>query len=105
MRNFLKYFGYLLVFTSSSALADDLLVFSASWCGPCKSLKSALVQHKEKLTHFSIRVIDVDEDQETPKKYDVKRLPTIVRVDNAGKISRKVGFRSSADLLAWLGVK
>lgn len=55
------------------------LLFSATWCGPCRMLKSALEkaaeENKDKVSMF---VVDVDGSQELASKYGVRSVPTAV---------------------------
>lgn len=57
-------------------------LFTASWCAPCKELKSWLVSNNIKL---DIKIIDIDEEPELAGKVMIDLLPTLV-VDS-GKIS------------------
>jgi len=76
-----------------------ILKFYADWCGPCKAL-SALIE-KENLEVTNINVDSVlQEDIDLVNKYDVRNLPTLLKVDEEGNvISKEVGMLSKEDLL------
>ncbi len=45
----------------STALNQDLiLIFTASWCGPCKNLKSDLTKYSDLFKDTTICIIDID---------------------------------------------
>jgi len=56
-----------------------LVDFSAVWCGPCKSL-APIVEELAKEYAGRVRVgkLDIDEDRETPTKFDVMAVPTLI---------------------------
>lgn len=73
--------------------------FTASWCGPCKSLAKTL----EKIeTDKLVYVFDIDEHPEKAKEYGVRGVPTLVMVNEGKEIGRIVGAKPEAELRAWL---
>lgn len=74
---------------------NKLLVFSASWCGPCKAFKPTLLQ----LEQDRLVYIDIDELPEIRQDYDVRSVPTVVLVDEDGKeLERFVGAQPLSKL-------
>lgn len=73
--------------------------FTASWCGPCKSLAKII----EKIeTDKLVYVIDIDEQPEKAKEYGIRGVPTLVMVDDGKEVDRIVGVKPEADLRKWL---
>ena len=62
-----------------------LLYFGASWCGPCKSLKTKLAEKesKDRMKSLSVIYIDSDKADDIASMYKIKSLPTqiFVRLD------------------------
>lgn len=76
----------------------QILKFSASWCNPCKVLT-------KKLEDLAVEVQnkDFDLDSECFTRYNITSVPTLVAVDAQGiEVSRFVGFKSVAELKAWI---
>ena len=74
---------------------NKLLVFSATWCGPCKAFKPTLLQ----LDQDRLSYIDIDELPEIREDYNVKSVPTIVLVDEDGEeLERFVGAQPLSKL-------
>jgi len=67
----------------------EILFFSASWCGPCKMMKSALSE--DLISELNIRVIDIAADMELATEYQVMNVPTFVKLVDNQEVSRKVG--------------
>ena len=63
----------------------EVLKFSATWCGPCKVLATTLKDAAE------IKSIDVEQDQETARKYNIRNVPTLVFLRDGKEVHRVSG--------------
>jgi thioredoxin 1 len=66
-------------------MSVEVLKFSATWCGPCRVLAQTL-KDVEGITN-----IDIDKDQETPKKYGIRSVPTMVFLKDGVEVHRQSG--------------
>lgn len=74
--------------------------FSASWCGPCKQL-SALIDTLEPKP--DIIEVDIDDNIDMASRYQIRGVPTMVKVDSDGNVvDRVVGMQTKAKLEQWL---
>lgn len=74
----------------------ELIKFSATWCAPCKVLTNMLRNFKE----VPLKNVDIENDTELVKKYNVRKVPTMVLVDENGEeLWRHVGVISEEDLV------
>jgi thioredoxin 1 len=80
-----------------------LLDFWAEWCGPCKMIAPVLdeiaEEYKEKLT---IAKINIDEHPQTPPKFGIRGIPTLILFKNGIVEAQKVGAVSKSQLAAFL---
>lgn len=76
-----------------------ILRFTASWCGPCKSLSKTLDEIE---TNISFEVIDIDVNPELAVEYGVRGVPTMVMLDGNIEIKRIVGSKTKSELEQWL---
>jgi thiol-disulfide isomerase/thioredoxin len=67
----------------------QLLKFSASWCGPCKSLANNF-KHVD-LNDVELVNIDIEEDSEKAIKYGIRGVPTLILLENEVEVKRKSG--------------
>jgi thioredoxin-like negative regulator of GroEL len=60
----------------------EVMLFSASWCGPCKVLKGQVVPELEK-QGVTFNVIDIDDEanQELVAEHKVRGIPTMILPD------------------------
>lgn len=72
-----------------------LLVFSASWCGPCQSLKAKL----RPMPGVEIVHVDFDTDKASVDWYGVKSLPTLVVIRDGYVKATAVGSNVNVEQL------
>lgn len=80
-----------------------LLDFWAEWCGPCKMISPLLdeiaEEYKDRLT---IAKINIDENPQTPPKFGIRGIPTLILFKNGTVEAQKVGAVSKSQLAAFL---
>tara|TARA_X000000368_G_scaffold377774_1_gene331668 strand:+ start:233 stop:571 length:339 start_codon:yes stop_codon:yes gene_type:complete len=75
-----------------------ILLFSATWCGPCKKLKEKLIEDKEILRGFQIGYCDIDDEnlEELVEIYKISSIPTIIflslQESSIVEIKRIIGY-------------
>jgi len=69
-----------------------LVDFWASWCGPCRMLGPVI---EELASQYGDKVdfvkINVDENPETPRKYGIRGIPTLILFKNGEAVNTSVG--------------
>ncbi|PWA43744.1 thioredoxin H-type [Artemisia annua] len=78
----------------SEAKAQGKIVvanFSASWCGPCKSIAPYYIELSDKHPSLMFLTIDVDELTEFSTQWEVKATPTFFFLKDGQQIDKLVG--------------
>jgi thioredoxin 1 len=92
-------------FESDVLKADGpvLVDFWAEWCGPCRMIGPALEELSEELGEkVTITKINIDENPETPGKYGVRGIPTMILFKGGAPAATKVGAAPKSALKGWL---
>jgi thioredoxin 1 len=80
-----------------------LVDYWAAWCGPCKMIAPILEEvAKEYNGRLVIAKINVDENQDTPAKYGIRGIPTLMLFKGGQAAATKVGALSKSQLTAFL---
>ena len=80
-----------------------LIEYWAEWCGPCKVIAPVL---EEIAGDYEGRVtvvkLNIDDNPETPPKYGIRGIPTLMLFKNGNVEATKVGAVSKSQLTAFL---
>ena len=91
---------------ASTVLASGkpvLVDFWAEWCGPCKMIGPSLEEISEELAgQVEIVKLNIDDHPDTPAKYGVRGIPTMILFKGGEIADTKVGAAPKAQLKSWL---
>ena len=86
----------------SEVLNSDIPVlvdFWAEWCGPCKMIAPILEQIADKYgDRIKIAKMDIEVNQQTPMKYGVRSIPTLIIFKDGNVEATKLGAVSQSQL-------
>ena len=75
----------------------------AEWCGPCKMIAPVLEEvaseYSEKLT---VAKLNIDDNPNTPPKYGIRGIPTLMLFKGGNVEATKVGAVSKSQLTAFI---
>jgi len=73
-----------------------LIDFWANWCGPCKMLSPTVDEIAKEFSEVKVCKVNIDEQPEIAKQFQVMSIPTLVMVKNGMIVNRSVGVRPKA---------
>lgn len=80
-----------------------LVDFWAEWCGPCKQIAPALDELSEELGgKLTIAKLNIDENPQTPSKFGVRGIPTLILFKDGQVAATKVGALPKNKLHEWI---
>jgi thioredoxin 1 len=80
-----------------------LVDYWAEWCGPCKMIAPVLDELAQTYQgRLQIAKVNVDENRDTPAKYGIRGIPTLMLFRDGSVAATKVGALSKAQLVAFL---
>jgi thioredoxin 1 len=80
-----------------------LVDYWAEWCGPCKMIAPILDEiSKEYAGRIKVAKLNIDDNQQTPPKYGIRGIPTLMLFKNGNVEATKVGALSKSQLTAFI---
>ena len=78
-----------------------LVDFWAPWCGPCKMVAPILEQIAGE-RDITIAKVNTDENRNTPGRFGVRGIPTLVLFNEGQVADQRTGAASKSNLDSWL---
>ncbi|NQV21640.1 MAG: thioredoxin [Rhodospirillales bacterium] len=84
--------------------ASEIVVvdFWAEWCGPCKQIGPSLEEIATEMDSVTIAKLNIDENPQTPVKYGVRGIPTLILFKDGEVASTKVGALPKSKIMEWI---
>ena len=80
-----------------------LLDFWAEWCSPCKAIAPILDDiAKDYAGRVKVAKLNIDDNRQTPVKYGVRGIPTLILFKNGAPEAQQVGLVGKSKLAALL---
>ncbi|MCU7842598.1 MAG: thioredoxin TrxA [Candidatus Thiodiazotropha sp. (ex Monitilora ramsayi)] len=80
-----------------------LIDYWAEWCGPCKMIAPVLDEIASEYTgRLKIAKLNIDENPNTPPRYGIRGIPTLMLFKNGEVEATKVGAVSKSQLVAFI---
>ena len=77
--------------------------FWAEWCGPCKQIGPVLEEISDEMKNeVVIAKHNIDEEPNTPTKYGVRGIPTMLLFKDGQLKATKVGATTKSNIISWI---
>lgn len=76
-----------------------IIDFWASWCGPCKMMSPIIDEIAEENDELKVCKVNIDEEQELAKQFNIMSIPTIVVIQNGKVVEQSVGVTDKERVL------
>ena len=86
--------------------SDNIVLcdFWAEWCGPCKQISPILEELSEEFKENKIVIakVNIDENPETPSKYGIMSIPSLLLFKEGKLVSTQIGLQQKSELKVWI---
>ncbi len=80
-----------------------LVDFWAEWCGPCKQIAPALEEIASEMSdRLTVAKLNIDDNPNTPSKYGVRGIPTLMLFKDGQVAGTKVGALPKGKIVDWV---
>ena len=90
----------------TEVLKSDKLIlvdFWAEWCGPCKQIGPTLEEISNEMSkEITIAKHNIDNEPNTPTKYGVRGIPTMLLFKGGELKATKVGATTKSNIVSWI---
>ena len=82
------------------ATEPTLVDFWATWCGPCRMVAPVVEEIAEEYADkLQVGKMDVDSNRQTPSKFGITGIPTLILFKGGEAVAHIVGYRTKDALL------
>lgn len=75
-----------------------IFYFTADWCGPCKKVRPIVEELKRESADTTFLFIDADEEMELVRNFEVRSIPTFIKIQDGKEVARITGAQTKKDL-------
>ena len=80
-----------------------LVDFWAEWCGPCRMIAPFLEELATEMAgKVTVAKVNIDENPQTPMKYGVRGIPTVMLFKGGQVAATKIGALPKSKLYEWV---